>query len=263
MTSSVMVQIMLKKNQTQQNQSETHFGFRNVSTSEKSLLVRNVFDSVAQNYDLMNDVMSLGIHRLWKNTLINKLNIKQNTRLLDVGGGTGDIAFKIVEKDNLDIVVTDINTEMLEVGRNRAIDQGIIKGIKWLGGDAEQLPFKNSSFDIYTTAFCMRNVTHLDRALREAFRILKPGGRFLCLEFSHMIIPSLTKLYDSYSFKLLPLMGQIFANDRASYQYLAESIRRFPKQEDFVALINNSGLEKTTYQNLSCGIVAIHSAWKI
>jgi demethylmenaquinone methyltransferase/2-methoxy-6-polyprenyl-1,4-benzoquinol methylase len=254
---------MLKKDQTQQSQNETHFGSKNVRMSEKPLLVRDVFNSVAPNYDLMKDIMSFGIHRLWKNALINKLNIKQNSRLLDVGGGTGDIAFKLVNKCKANIVVTDINTEMLEVGQNRAIDQGIIKEIEWLGGDAEQLPFKNSSFDIYTTAFCMRNVTHLDRALKEAYRILKPGGRFLCLEFSHMFIPPLTKFYDSYSFKLLPLMGQIFANDRASYQYLAESIRRFPKQEEFVALINKSGLEKTTYQNLSCGIVAIHSAWKI
>ena len=258
-----MVQIMLKQDKTQRGQSETHFGFKNVSISEKSLLVRDVFNSVAPNYDLMNDIMSLGIHRLWKNALINKLNIKQNTRLIDVGGGTGDIALKLVEKGNSNIVVTDINTEMLKVGQNRAIDQGIINGIEWLGGDAEQLPFKSSSFDIYITAFCMRNVTQLEQALQEAYRILKPGGRFLCLEFSHMIIPSLTKLYDSYSFKLLPLMGQMFANDKASYQYLAESIRRFPKQEEFVALINKSGLEKITYHNLSCGIVAIHSAWKI
>jgi demethylmenaquinone methyltransferase/2-methoxy-6-polyprenyl-1,4-benzoquinol methylase len=258
-----MVRSMVKENQTQQSQSTTHFGFKSVSASEKSLLVRGVFDSVAPNYDLMNDIMSLGIHRLWKHALIKKLKFNQNMRLLDVGGGTGDIALKLIEKGNQNIVVTDINTEMLKVGRSRAIDQGIVKGIKWIGGNAERLPYKNSSFDAYTTAFCMRNVTHLDQALKEAYRILKPGGRFLCLEFSHLIIPSLSKFYDNYSFKLLPLMGQIFANDRASYQYLAESIRRFPKQEEFVTLINGSGLEKTTYQNLSCGIVAIHSAWKI
>ena len=258
-----MVRSMVEKNHAQQNQPTTHFGFKNVSSSEKPLLVRDVFDSVAPNYDLMNDIMSLGIHRLWKHSLINKLKINQNMRLLDVGGGTGDIALKLNEKGSQNIVVTDINTEMLKVGRNRAMDRGVIRGIKWIGGDAERLPFESSSFDAYTTAFCMRNVTHLDQALKEAYRILKPGGRFLCLEFSHMIIPSLSKLYDTYSFKLLPLMGQIFANDRASYQYLAESIRRFPKQEDFIALINESGLEKTTYQNLSCGIVAIHSAWKI
>ena len=258
-----MVRFMLKKNQTQQSQTTTHFGFKNVNITEKPRLVRSVFDSVAPNYDLMNDIMSLGIHRLWKNTLIKKLKPNQSMRLLDVGGGTGDIAFKFIDKGGQNIVVTDFNTEMLEVGRNRAMDQGIIKQIKWIGGNAEQLPFKDSSFDAYTTAFCLRNVTDLDQALQEAYRILKPGGRFLCLEFSHVILPSLSKLYDTYSFKLLPLMGQVFANDRASYQYLAESIRRFPTQDEFATLIRGSGLEKTTYQNLSRGIVAIHSAWKI
>ncbi len=258
-----MVRFMLKKNQAQQSQTTTHFGFKNVNIAEKPRLVRSVFDSVAPNYDLMNDIMSLGIHRLWKNTLIKKLKPNQSMGLLDVGGGTGDIAFKFIDKGGQNIVVTDFNTEMLEVGRNRAMDQGIIKQIKWIGGNAEQLPFEDSSFDAYTTAFCLRNVTDLDQALQEAYRILKPGGRFLCLEFSHVILPSLSKLYDTYSFKLLPLMGQVFANDRASYQYLAESIRRFPTQDEFVTLIKGSGLEKITYQNLSHGIVAIHSAWKI
>jgi len=184
-------------------------------------------------------------------------------QLLEIGGGTGDIAFKFINRGGKNVVVVDINEKMLAIGRDRALNQGIIKQIKWINSDAENLPFRDSSFDTYITAFCLRNVTRLDCALKEAYRLLRPGGRFLCLEFSHVILPNLSRLYDIYSFNILPLMGQIVAKDRASYQYLAESIRRFPQQDDFLNLIKESGFEKVSYQNLSNGIVAIHSAWKI
>ena len=254
---------MLKNNQIKKNPVTTDFGFKKVSVLRKPILVRDVFDSVAPKYDLMNDIMSVGIHRIWKQILLKRVKPSSDSMVLDVGGGTGDIAFKFFEKGHQNIIVTDVNKEMLEVGRNRGINRGIIKGINWVGGDAEDLPFGDSSFDVYITAFCLRNVTHLNKALEEANRILKPGGQFLCLEFSHVILPSLSKLYDLYSFKLLPLIGQIFANDKASYQYLAESIRQFPNQDEFVTIINDVGLKKISYQNLSGGIVAIHAAWKL
>jgi demethylmenaquinone methyltransferase/2-methoxy-6-polyprenyl-1,4-benzoquinol methylase len=211
----------------------------------------------------MNDLMSGGIHRLWKNTLIKRLKPHSNMELLDVGGGTGDIAFGFLKAGGKKVVITDINEKMLTFGRDRALDNAIIGGGTWVLGNAEQLPFKASSFDAYVTAFCLRNVTHLDQALQEAERLLKPGGRFLCLEFSQVILPALSKLYDAYSFNILPLIGQVIAKDRSSYQYLAESIRRFPPQDQFTALIKSAGLEQVTYQNLSGGIAAIHSAWKI
>jgi len=254
---------MLKNNQIEKNPVTTDFGFKKVSVLRKPKLVRDVFDSVAPKYDLMNDIMSVGIHRIWKQILLKRVKASSDSMVLDVGGGTGDIAFKFFEKRHQNIIVTDVNKEMLEVGRNRGINRGIIKGINWVGGDAEDLPFGDSSFDVYITAFCLRNVTHLNKALKEANRILKPGGQFLCLEFSHVILPSLSKLYDLYSFKLLPLIGQIFANDKASYQYLAESIRQFPNQDEFVTIIHDVGLRKISYQNLSGGIVAIHAAWKL
>ena len=229
---------MLKNNQIEKNPVTTDFGFKKVSVLRKPILVRDVFDSVAPKYDLMNDIMSVGIHRIWKQILLKRVKPSSDSMVLDVGGGTGDIAFKFFEKRHQNIIVTDVNKEMLEVGRNRGINRGIIKGINWVGGDAEDLPFGDSSFDVYITAFCLRNVTHLNKALKEANRILKPGGQFLCLEFSHVILPSLSKLYDLYSFKLLPLIGQIFANDKASYQYLAESIRQFPNQDEFVNVLD-------------------------
>ena len=243
--------------------TQTHFGYQDVKTSEKTSMVRGVFDSVAPSYDLMNDLMSGGIHRLWKNTLIKRLNPTPHMNLLDVGGGTGDIAFRFLEKGGETVTVADINEEMLKVGRDRALDRGIITGPTWMRGNAEELPVDDSSFDAYTTAFCLRNVTHLDKALKEARRVLKPGGHFLCLEFSQVILPTLSKLYDAYSFNVLPLIGQIVAKDRDSYQDLAESIRRFPPQDDFAEMISAAGLEQVSYQNLSGGIAAIHSAWRI
>ncbi|MBC8337773.1 MAG: bifunctional demethylmenaquinone methyltransferase/2-methoxy-6-polyprenyl-1,4-benzoquinol methylase UbiE [Rhodospirillales bacterium] len=241
----------------------THFGYRNVPEDEKRSLVRGVFDSVAPRYDLMNDLMSLGIHRLWKRTLIGWLRPRPEMSLVDVGGGTGDIALRFLERGGGDVTVIDINKEMLKVGRGRAIDRGILENIRWLDGDAEDLPVEDASYDVYTTAFCIRNVTHIEKALSEARRVLKPGGRFLCLEFSHVVLPMLDKLYDTYSFRVLPALGEQVAGDREAYQYLAESIRRFPDQNTFAKMIRDAGLEQVKVRNLSGGIAAIHSAWRV
>ena len=245
----------------------THFGFREVAEDEKAGMVRDVFDSVASKYDLMNDLMSLGIHRLWKSAMMDWLRPRPGMTLLDVGGGTGDIAFRFLERGGAGVTVCDINEEMLRVGQARAIDQGMLKGfadggIDWVTGDAENLPFPDNSFDAFTIAFCIRNVTHPENALREARRVLKPGGRFLCLEFSKVVLPLLDEIYDKWSFDVLPVLGEKVAGDRASYQYLAESIRRFPPQEAFKAMIADAGLSRPEYRNLSGGIAAMHSAWR-
>ncbi|MDP6572886.1 MAG: class I SAM-dependent methyltransferase [Rhodospirillales bacterium] len=239
------------------------FGFRRVAEHEKAPLVRAVFDSVAPRYDLMNDLMSLGVHRLWKAALLDWLAPGPAMRLLDVGGGTGDIARRFAERGGGEAVVCDINTEMAAAGRDRALDSGIIAGISWVCGDAEALPIADASVDAYTTGFCLRNVTHLERALGEARRVLRPGGRFLCLEFSHLTLGVLEPLYDAYSFRVLPALGEIVAGDREAYRYLAESIRRFPDQDAFAALVAEAGLAQVKYRNLSGGIAAIHSAWRI
>jgi len=241
----------------------THFGYQDVAEDEKASLVREVFDSVSPKYDLMNDLMSMGIHRLWKNTLLDMMRPKPGMTLVDVGGGTGDIAFRFLDRGGTDVKVIDINNEMLNHGRRRAIDQGRLTGLDWVNGDAEKLPIATASADAYTTAFCIRNVTHIDAALREAARVLKPGGRFLCLEFSHVALPALEKIYDLYSFSILPWLGEMVADDRDSYQYLAESIRQFPDQQQFTQMITDAGLELATYRNLSGGIAAIHSAWRL
>jgi len=241
----------------------THFGFRPVAEADKASLVRDVFDSVAPRYDLMNDLMSGGVHRLWKTALMDWLRPGPEMDLLDVGGGTGDMAFRFIERGGGGVTVCDINREMLAVGRDRALDRGLLDRITWKEGDAENLPFDDGSFDAYITAFCLRNVTRIDKALAEARRVLKPGGRFLCLEFSRMVIPGLDKLYDAYSFRVLPTVGQVVAGDREAYQYLAESIRRFPDQETFAAMIETAGLEQVRVRNLSGGISALHSAWRV
>jgi len=240
----------------------THFGFQTVREDDKVDMVRGVFDSVAPKYDLMNDLMSMGIHRAWKNRLMSKLHPTANQKLLDVGGGTGDIAFKYLERGGQDATVFDINDEMLKVGRDRAIDKGILSGIEWMQGNAEELPFEDATFDAYTIAFCIRNVTRIDKALEEARRVLKPGGHFICLEFSKVVQPGLAKIYDTYSFSILPKLGEVFADDRESYQYLAESIRKFPDQDTFKAKIENAGFDQVTYENLTGGIACIHSAWR-
>jgi demethylmenaquinone methyltransferase / 2-methoxy-6-polyprenyl-1,4-benzoquinol methylase len=243
------------------------FGFRDVPEAEKEGLVREVFSSVASRYDLMNDLMSGGIHRIWKDAMVEWLNPQPNWRALDVAGGTGDIAMRITgltraRGDAANVTVCDINVDMLGEGRRRA-EAKREDTIEWVCGDAEKLPFPDGEFDGYTIAFGIRNVTHIDRALAEARRVLKPGGRFLCLEFSHVEVPGLDKIYDSYSFNLLPKMGGWVAGDAESYRYLAESIRRFPAREKFAAMIAEAGLGQVKVRPLSGGIVAMHSAWRL
>jgi demethylmenaquinone methyltransferase/2-methoxy-6-polyprenyl-1,4-benzoquinol methylase len=240
----------------------THFGYRSVDEDEKAPLVRGVFSSVASRYDLMNDLMSLGIHRLWKAAMLDWLHPTPEMRLLDVGGGTGDIALRFCARGGRSAIVVDINEEMVAIGRDRAIDAGRSREIEWVCGDAERLPLADSSVDAYTTAFCLRNVTRIDRALAEARRVLKPGGRFLCLEFSHVEVSMFRRIYDEYSFRVLPALGQIVAGNADAYRYLAESIRRFPAQDTLARMIAEAGLDVVRYRNLSGGIAALHSAWR-
>ncbi len=244
-------------------EDKTHFGFKEVDKTQKESLVKGVFSNVASRYDIMNDVMSLGVHRLWKDKFITMLAPKLGSKLLDVAGGTGDIAFRFMKaaKDS-SVTVCDINQEMLNEGYKNSIDKNIIKDIEWVCGNAEELPFEDNTYDYYTIAFGIRNVTNIDRALREAYRVLKPGGRFMCLEFSKVSNPALAKFYDIYSFKFIPAMGQFVAKDKDSYQYLVESIRKFPSQEQFAKMIKEAGFSQVKYTNMSGGIVAIHSGWK-
>jgi len=255
--------------------STTHFGYREVDETEKPSLVQGVFQSVASRYDLMNDLMSGGVHRLWKSAMVDWLNPRPGLKLLDTAGGTGDIAFRVLDRlesqghggapsdPGGQVIVCDLTPDMLSVGRDRAIDRGLVKGISWVCGDAERLPLPDRSVTAYTIAFGLRNVTHIDRALAEARRVLKPGGRFLCLEFSRVVMPVFADLYDRYSFKVLPAMGAAVAGDRESYLYLAESIRRFPPQDELAAMMSAAGLSQVRYRNLSGGIAALHSGWRI
>src|SRR5690554_5167999 len=243
----------------------THFGFREVEEAEKAPLVRNVFTNVAARYDLMNDLMSGGIHRLWKDEMVSWLRPRPGWQVIDVAGGTGDIAFRIRERleGQGQVMVCDLTEDMVRVGRDRALDSGRLEGLQWICGDAQRLPFPDRSFDAYTIAFGLRNVTRIDDALSEARRVLRPGGRFLCLEFSQVVLPVLDQLYDLYSFKLLPRLGQVVARDRDSYRYLVESIRRFPPQEELAERMRAVGLGRPRWRNLSGGIAAIHSAWRV
>ena len=246
------------------SEATASFGYREVPREQKEPLVRQVFDSVAPRYDLMNDLMSLGVHRLWKAALVNIVAPRAGQALLDVAGGTGDVAFRLQDRaPKAKIVVCDINEKMLSAGRDRAIDGGRLHGLDWIVGNAEHLPFASNSFDAYTIAFGLRNVTDIDAALAEARRVLKPGGRFFCLEFSQVVLPSLAKIYDRYSFSVLPFLGGVIANDRKSYQYLAESIRKFPPQDALVGRMESAGLEKARYRNMTGGVVAIHSGWRL
>jgi demethylmenaquinone methyltransferase/2-methoxy-6-polyprenyl-1,4-benzoquinol methylase len=247
-----------------EGQQETWFGFRRVDAAEKTHLVQEVFSSVAGRYDLMNDLMSGGIHRLWKSAMLDWLNPRPGQRFLDVGGGTGDIAFRILDRaPSAAVTVCDLTPAMLAVGRDRAIDRGLLGGLDWVSGNAELLPVQEMQFDAYTIAFCLRNVGDQQKALHEAYRVLRPGGRFLCLEFSHVAVPALAKLYDLYSFKVLPWLGQQVAKDRDSYQYLVESIRRFPTQDHLAGMITEAGFQNVSYRNLSAGIAALHSGWRV
>ena len=243
----------------------THFGFETVPEAEKAGRVHGVFSSVAARYDLMNDAMSLGVHRLWKDALLDWLAPRPGMRLLDVAGGTGDIAFRFLRRVPGDgqATVLDMTEDMLTEGRRRAEATTFAERLDWVVGDAMALPFPDGSFDAYTISFGIRNVTRIEAALAEAFRVLKPGGRLLVLEFSRVPESSLRWLYDRYSFTVIPPMGQALAGDRASYQYLVESIRRFPEQETFAEMIRAAGFEQVRYRNLSMGIAALHSGWKL
>ena len=243
------------------------FGFRDVPEEEKERLVREVFSSVAKRYDLMNDLMSGGVHRIWKDAMVEWLNPQPGWETLDVAGGTGDIAFRIADMarsrgGEADITVCDINPDMVGEGVRRAAQKNE-KAITWTVGDAEHLPVPDSCMDAYTIAFGIRNVTHIEKALSEAQRVLKPGGRFICLEFSRVEVPGLDALYDAYSFKIMPKMGALVAGDEEAYRYLAESIRRFPPQAKFASMIEKAGLSRVKVRNLSGGVAAMHSAWKI
>jgi demethylmenaquinone methyltransferase/2-methoxy-6-polyprenyl-1,4-benzoquinol methylase len=241
------------------------FGFREVPAAEKAGLVRRVFESVAPRYDLMNDLMSGGVHRLWKDAAVDVLNPRPGERFLDVAGGTGDIAFRIVRKqgDRPNVTVCDINPAMLQVGRDRAVDRGLVKGLTWTTGDAEDLPFPDRSFDAYSIAFGLRNVTHIDKALAEAHRVLKPGGRFLCLEFSKVTSRPLAQLYEAYSSRALPLLGRVVARDAESYQYLYESIAKFPPQPELAARMKAAGFANVGWRDMTLGVVALHSGWRV
>ena len=243
------------------------FGFREVPEADKEGLVREVFSSVASRYDLMNDLMSGGVHRLWKDAFVEWLNPRPGWNCLDVAGGTGDIAFRIAELarargGEAAITVCDINADMVGEGVRRAAAKNE-HAIAWVTGDAEALPFSDASMDAYTIAFGIRNVTHIDVALKEARRVLKPGGRFLCLEFSRVEVPGFDALYDAYSLNVLPRLGQMVAGDAQAYRYLAESIRRFPPQARFAKMIEAAGLSRVKIRNLTGGVAAMHSAWKI
>ena len=246
----------------------THFGFRDVPLDEKQTLVNDVFHSVARRYDLMNDLMSAGLHRAWKDIMVTTLNPPKNDRpyaLLDVAGGTGDVAFRATQASGAGFraTVCDINADMLAVGRDRAAKRHLDDRVSFVEGNAEALAFPDRSFDGYTIAFGIRNVPRIDLALAEAFRVLKPGGRILCLEFSSVDVPGLDRLYDLFSFKVIPELGRAVTGDAESYRYLVESIRQFPKPAAFADMIRTAGFSRVNWQTLSGGIVALHSGWRL
>ncbi|MCB1364400.1 MAG: bifunctional demethylmenaquinone methyltransferase/2-methoxy-6-polyprenyl-1,4-benzoquinol methylase UbiE [Rhodobacteraceae bacterium] len=242
----------------------THFGYQTVPEGEKAGRVRGVFNSVASKYDVMNDVMSMGIHRVWKDAMMDWLAPRPGQRLLDVAGGTGDIAFRFLARAGSGhATVLDLTEPMLTEGRRRAEAGRMADSLDWVVGDAMALPFPDGCFDVYTISFGIRNVTRPQDALAEALRVLRPGGRLMVLEFSQVPNDALQRLYDLYSFNVIPRMGQLIAKDRDSYQYLVESIRRFPDQETFLRMIREAGFEQAKYRNLSLGVAALHSGWKL
>ncbi len=246
-------------------EGSTHFGYSEVPLSEKQNLVDDVFHKVARKYDIMNDLMSGGMHRLWKDTFAGKVNAHQRGfKHLDVAGGTGDVAFRIAAKAGAgaEITVLDINGDMLEVGKDRARERGYAD-IEFVQANAESLPFPDAHFDAYTIAFGIRNVPRIQVALEEACRVLKPGGRFLCLEFSQVVVPGFDKIYDAFSFNAIPAIGKLVAGDGEPYRYLVESIRKFPPADEFESVIRKAGFRRTGFERLTGGVVAIHSGWKI
>jgi demethylmenaquinone methyltransferase/2-methoxy-6-polyprenyl-1,4-benzoquinol methylase len=242
----------------------THFGFQTVAEEDKAGKVHGVFTNVASKYDVMNDVMSVGIHRVWKDAMMDWLAPRDGQRLLDVAGGTGDVSFRFLKRaPGARATVLDMTESMLIEGQKRAEAESMAEKLDWIVGDAMALPFEDNVFDVYTISFGIRNVTRIPDALSEAYRVLRPGGRLMVLEFSQLPNDGLQKLYDLYSFNVIPKMGKLIANDADSYQYLVESIRKFPDQELFASMIREAGFDMVKYRNLSMGIAALHSGWKI
>lgn len=249
---------------TDDNQGTTHFGFQTVNEAEKAGMVHGVFTRVASKYDIMNDVMSVGIHRIWKDAMMDWLAPRPGQKLLDVAGGTGDVAFRFLKRaPGAHATVCDMTESMLISGRQRAEADSMAERLEWVVGDAMALPFADNSFDVYTISFGIRNVTRVQDALNEAYRVLRPGGRLMVLEFSQLPNPAMQWAYDKYSFNVIPLMGQMIAGDRESYQYLVESIRKFPDQETFAAMIRAAGFGMVKYRNMTMGVAALHSGWKL
>ena len=247
---------------------ETHFGEKTVPLSDKQGLVDDVFHSVARRYDLMNDLMSGGLHRAWKDALVTGVNPPKSDRdfaLLDLAGGTGDVAFRVVQAGGpgTRVTVCDINADMLDVGRQRAAERGLDQAITFEQGNAEELPYPDRSFDCVTIAFGIRNVPRIERALAEAYRVLRIGGRFLCLEFSSVDVPGLDALYELYSFQVIPRVGEAVTGDREAYQYLVESIRKFPKPQAFASMIEAAGFRRVSFKAMTGGVVALHSGWRL
>ena len=245
-------------------QQTTHFGYQSVPAKDKARRVAGVFDSVASRYDVMNDVMSLGIHRLWKRLTIDMCGVRAGQCVLDLAAGTGDLTMRFADLvgDQGRVVASDINASMLTLGRARLVDKGFVNNVIYVQADAEALPFPDNSFDCATMAFGLRNVTDKDAALRSLYRVLKPGGRLLVLEFSTPVLGAIKPLYDAYSFRFLPLMGRLITGDADSYRYLAESIRMHPDQETLKAMMEHAGFDRCDYTNLTCGIVALHRGYK-
>lgn len=249
---------------TNQDENTTHFGFETVPESEKAGRVQGVFNSVASKYDVMNDVMSMGIHRVWKDAMMDWLAPRPGQKLLDVAGGTGDISFRFLKRAGSGhSTVCDLTAPMLEEGRKRAEAEEMSDSLDWVTGDAMSLPFADNTFDVYTISFGIRNVTRPAEALSEAYRVLRPGGRLMVLEFSQIPVAGMQKLYDLYSFNVIPKMGQAIAGDADSYRYLVESIRKFPDQETFLGMLRDAGFGNAKYRNLTMGIAALHSGWKL
>ena len=249
---------------TDSSENTTHFGFQMIPEYEKVDRVTGVFGSVASKYDFMNDLMSGGIHRLWKDAMMDWIAPRSGQTLLDVAGGTGDIAFRFIDRaGDAKATIVDLTAEMLEEGKSRAEASKFSQNLDWIVGDAMGLPFEDSTFDVYTISFGIRNVTRPQEALKEAFRVLKTGGRLMVLEFSQISNDILRWAYDQYSFSVIPKMGKLIADDRDSYQYLVESIRNFPDQDSFLSMLRSAGFENTKYRNLSMGVACLHSGWKL